>query len=781
MLKKVALTAFLCAPFLSAFSADYVPPSAETSADTIKLRLGVDLHTLKQPSVMITLFGSLESVNLVAADNQNLTVKFKDKNFDQPFNKIAPAEIVTVAEACFAADTQGMLAEIDYAFGTGQLTRAHDLIESNLKKTPAPAPAIKQNLEDRMAFWKIKTAPPRSAPLNAMSVQTGTPSGATAPLAQTGMPASSESVSLTPLAAPSKLAFTPSQPGQLRPVKEVAAALDNAIEIDLAEMGIRPEAVCDDPAFLRRASLDLTGQIPTPEEVIAFYNESNSSKRDKKIEELLKRPEYADRWATFWEVLLVGRHTRDNSEVDTGELKTWLRDQFAKNEPYDKMVTELLTASGDNDKNGPVNYLTYHLADTLPNTMAHLSQTFLGARIGCAQCHDHPFDKWTQDDFWSFSAFLANTRSDGKELREDPKDPKKVTRSWHVLTDQKDRNGDGRYSPPRPELLLPPRGLDSPVFNPASLAQKDEKKDAPKLEAKLVKADAKDGKGMEKPGMAMGMGMGGMMGGGGAGEGTTGQLYRRGLAAWITSEKNEKFAQSVVNRLWREMFGYGLVEPVDDIRPKNPPSHPAVMSTLAADFNASGRDLKRLMAIIVSTKAYQRSSNGGATKVDRMKAVRNAARAEVRPMSPEMLFTAIIKACGGEEKSKALMEGLRKRDQADMDKKNLVVDQTVTDFYNLMQRFISTSTAEDRAGKLQFEGTVSQALMMMHSDFINRAIRESISRFKKKNMADMIYVFAATLGRPPSSIESAAFGSYTGDLEGIMWILLNSSEFVTIH
>ncbi len=773
--KRAAILAVLVAPIFALHAADYIPPSAESAADLIKLRLATDLPRLKQPSVMITMFGSLDSVKLIGADNQNLTVNYKEKNFDQAWSKMSVQDIVTVADVCFAGDAQGMLSELDYTFATGQLQRAHDLIEEKLKTTTDAK--IKQQLDERMAYWKVKTTPQHPVAVSAASVQTGFNGGGN----PTGVPAEA-AASSSPLAAPAKIAFTPSEPGKLKPVKEVAAALDNAIEIDLAEMGLRPEAVCDDPAFLRRSSLDLTGQIPTPEEVIGFFNDNTPGKREKKIEEMLKRPEYADRWATFWEVLLVGRHTRDNAEVDTGELKNWLRDEFAKNEPYDKMVTELLTASGENDKNGPVNYLSYHLADTLPNTMAHLSQTFLGARIGCAQCHDHPFDKWTQDDFWGFSSFLANTRSERKELREDPKDPKKVTRAWHVVTDQQTRNGDGRYAPPRAELNLPPRGLDAPVFKPDAPAKTALKAELKKPDEKKPDANAKMDKGMEK-GMDKNMAGMGMMGMGGSGgdAGQMGQLYRRGLAAWITSEKNEKFAQSVVNRIWREMFGYGLVEPVDDIRPKNPPSHPEVMSILANDFNASGRDLKRLMAIIANTKAYQRSANGQGTKVDRMKAVRNAARAEVRPMGPEMLFTAIIKACGGEEKAKALMDGLRKRDQADMDKKNVAVDQTVTDVYNLMQRFINTSTAEDRAGKLQFEGTVSQALMMMHSDFINKAIRDGISRFKKKGQADMIYIFAATLGRPPTPIESAAFASYGADLEGTMWILLNSSEFVTIH
>ena len=776
----------------AACASDYVPPDAEKTLDTIKLKLSTSLRSWgKKPETMLTLFGALQTVSIESADNQHLTVVFREKQFEQAWDRIPAKEVASAANAVLGADTQGAMLVIDFCLAKGLTEASRDYIEK-LGKSSAGA-SVKQALDDRLAYLKARENPagpaPAKAPVAAMSIAaSGEP-----PSASSGSSGSSASI-----AAPAKLAFFPSQSGALRPIKEVAAALDNAIEIDLAEMGIKPEAVCDDASFLRRASLDLTGQIPTPEDAIAFFNDANPAKREKRIEELLHKPEYADHWATFWEVLLVGRHTRDNAEVNTGQLKIWLRDEFTKNEPYDKMVTELLTASGENDKNGPVNYLTDHLADTLPNTVAHMSQTFLGARIGCAQCHDHPFDKWTQEDFWAFSSFLANTRSDRKELREDPKDPKKVTRAWHVLTDQEKRNGDPRYSPPRGELNLPPKALDGPVFKPGA-APAPAPAPAPKA-AELKKPDLAEPKAgaAAKPGMMdkgdvggagimMGGGGGmGMMGGmeaaaAGVESGKMGLAYRRALAAWITSTQNEKFAQSVVNRLWRQMFGYGLVEPVDDIRPKNPPSHPDVINILAQDFNASGRDLKRLMAIITNTKAYQRSANGAATKVDRQKAVRMAGRAEVRPMTPEMLFTAVIKACGGEEKARTLMDGLRKRDQATMEKKNEAVDQTVNDFYNLEQRFINTSTAEDRAGKLQFEGTVSQALMMMHSDFINHAIKDGVQRFKKKNMGDMIYIFAALLGRPPTSQESAAFQIYGADLETCMWILINSAEFVTIH
>ncbi|HYF52417.1 MAG TPA: DUF1549 domain-containing protein [Planctomycetota bacterium] len=760
------------------FAADFSPPDKAAALDAVKAMVGEAAKSGKKIDVWLNMFGSLQKAELSKVDAKNVTVKVQNNPFDQPWDKISQDQIAAMAKACVLGDAKRALTLADYCLATEQKQKAEEALEMVSQLDP------KMTAELGPRFKYVGSVKQAEEPVIARvsaAVLTGTGAGASS--------SGSAPVEAKPYAPPPKIAFKPSEPGLLVPVKEVAAAIDNAIEIDLAEMGIRPEPLCDDTAFLRRATLDLTGQIPSPEEVIEFFKSPDSNKRAKKVGELLQRAEYADHWATFWNVLLVGRRTRSDADINTPVLRGWLREQFSKNVAYDKMVTELLTATGSNDKSGPANYLTYHLNDTLPNTMAHLSQTFLGARIGCAQCHDHPFDKWTQQDFWGFAAFLANTRSDRREEKNDPKDKNRVTRAWHVLVDQDNKNGGGRYDPPSGDLKLPPKALDGPVLNIAPLAKNDSGGGEKKKRRRDNKPEEKPA--MQKPeekkdGMMAGgmMGMDGDMAMGMAGSaaedaGSRGLAYRRALANWITSPKNEKFSQSVVNRVWRSMFGYGLVEPIDDIRPKNPPSHPAAMDILVQDFNASGRDLKRLMSVIAATKAYQRASVGNSINAERHKAVRYAARAEVRPMTPEMLLTAIVKATGGDEKADALMAGLRARDTAMMEGKMDNVSDDVRQFGDLMQRFINTSTAEDRAGKLQFEGTVAQALMMMHSNYMTNAVKSGVERFKKKGMGDMVYIFAATLGRPPSNIEAAAFSNQT--LEDIMWVLLNSAEFVTIH
>ena len=764
---------------LSVSAADFAAPDKAKALDAVKTAVADAIKTGKKVEVWVTVLGKVEKTELVSADAKNITVKVQGNPFPQSWEKLPVDQIAGIAKACVLDDGARALVLADYCMATEQREKAGDALDLAAAHGQSGAP-----LKDRMKFVSSMAGAPAPSATAAAGV------GASS--------SSSKSEDGVPYKAPDKLAYKASESGYLNKITEVASAVDNAIEIDLAEMGIKPAPICDAPTFLRRASLDLTGQIPSPEEVIEFYSKGNSADaRAKKIEEIVTRPDYADHWATFWNVLLVGRRTGDQADVKIAPFKNWLREEFSKNTPWDKMVTEIITATGENDKNGPVNYLTYHLDDTLPITMGHVSQSFLGARIACAQCHDHPFDKWSQQDFWGFAAFLANTRSERRELREDPKDPTRVTKQWHVLTDQNEKNGGGKYDPPQGDLRLPPKPLDGPIFTgkaePAKGGLADLKGGAKGGDMKDMKgdmkADPKKDMAMDKGGMAKDkkdMGMMGMMGDTkGSANGALGLAYRKGLAAWMTDQKNEKFAQSTVNRVWRNMFGYGLVEPVDDIRPKNPPSHPEVMKILADDFNASGRDFKRLVAIIANTRAYQRVANGDASKIDRAKAVRYAARAEVRPMTPEMLFMAIQKSTGGEESSKRLLSGLRSRDQAMSDgKMEGMSSAEVNNYYNLMRRFINTSSAEDRAGKLQFEGTVAQALMMMHSGFMNDSIKGGVSRLEKKYGSNMTYIFASCLGRPPSGPETNAFNSFNtgkGGLEGVMWVLLNSAEFVTIH
>ena len=767
----------------------YTVPEKAAALDAVKATLTEAAKSGKKISLMVNIAGWVKA-DLASVDEKAVTVNFEGNPFSLKWDKIPVDQIPQLIKSSLQENPKRALVGMDFCLANDLLDKAEDFMTLASANSKELGPDLKVRIKALSEKRDAIRAAANPAPVVASS---------------SGKDKDGDPVAYK---APEKIAFRASEYGNLTPIKDVSAAVDNAIEIALAEMGVHPEPVCDDSAFLRRAFLDVTGQIPTPEDLMKFYSEGGGpAKRAKAIDELIKRPEYADRWANFWTVLLIGRRTREEADAKPHFFRSWMREQFARNEKFDRVVTSILTATGENDKDGAASYLTFKLSDTLPITVGHISQTFLGARIACAQCHDHPFDKWTQQDFWGFCSFMANTRSERKELREDPKDPMKVTRQWHVLIDSDTRNGGQRYEAPQRELTdLPAKVLDGPIFNSGSapsrpLSRKVEKKaDKDKsmsddksmadnksmTDKSMASKDKKMDKSMSSSGMMdkesmaemMSMDDASMMSAAAGGSGSRGLLMRKAFAAWVTSPKNEKFAQSAVNRVWRDLFGIGLVEPVDDIRPKNPPIYPEVMKIVSEDFNASGRDLQRMLAVIMNTKAYQRSSIGMLKNSDRVKQVRYFARAEVRPMTPESLFLAVIKATAGEEKVKSIVEGQRKQDEsyaygAKMGGMNADLGEVT----QLMNRFIGTSTAEDRAGKLQFEGTVSQALMMMHSGFMQNYIKMGVKRFR----GDMTWLFASTLGRPPTPEESNAFGSMMADPEGMLWVLLNSAEFISIH
>lgn len=717
----------------SSESSPYVPLEKKESIAIAKNIISDAIAIRKGTRCFLTVLGVGSKVELIKGDSKYLTVRLGNNDFDIDWNKIPANEMANLIKETMNKANEDVVKYIDFCVSNDLISKAEDGL------------IMAQSLDKKISNDSL---------LRARYIASLSPKIGSSVIKQ-------EKILDPTIKSPLKITYRKSTPDSLVPINEVSSVVDNIIEIDLAEMGMNPAELCDDPTFLRRASLDITGQIPSADEVFQFFSDSNPNKRSKKINELLQRPDYADNLATFWSVLLIGRKTREEPDVKPKAFRSWLREEFNKNTPYDQIVMDVLTSSGSNEKVPQVNYLTHTIDDTLPITMGNITQTFLGSRISCAQCHDHPFDKWTQTDFWGFATFMAYTRSERRELKDDPKDPTKVTKRWHVLTDQNNRGTGPKFDPPQNNLKLDAKFLDGSTFAP-SFVPVSIKNSIPKKEMReMNKAGENDSN--YKP------------------EEHLGYYYRTAMAKWITEQ--ERFDQSCVNRTWRAMFGYGLVEPIDDIRPKNPASHPEVLSILSSEFKASNRDMKRLIAIIANTKAYQRSSLGAMDKIVRFNLVRNAGRAEVRPMTPEMLFSAIIKASEGEEKSRAFSASLRSNDEGQGMMNSMINTNEGNSLINLMQRFINTSVAEDKAGKLQFEGTVSQALMMMHSNFANKAVENGIGILRKSGKDDMIHVFASILGRPPTEKEIFILRNFLveNSLKDLTWVLLNSSEFVTIH
>ena len=665
----------------------------------------------------LTMFGSLRKVEIAGADARALKVRLGKDSFDLAWSGLEAEEIGKIARECVGDDPRRTALLIQYGRATGQKALADEMSARLTHLCEALAVAPEQFLATLNRIINPPDAPNASLAEGAAAEQS---------------------------AAPPRMALRPSAPGALTPAAEVSAALDNAIEIHLSELRIKPEAVCDDATFLRRASLDLTGHIPSAAEAIAFMKEKAPDKRTRKIAELLKRPEYADHWATYWSNTLVGAPPQQMNVFffNPAPLRQWLRREFAQNKPLDSLARELLTAQATSPQGysiptnpTPALYLAHHLAAKgLPQTADHITRTFLGTRVGCAQCHDHPFDKWTQRDFWGLAASLSYTRG-----------------FFNGIQDESARISGGSYDPPSKDLLLSPLLLDEYVA-----ADGADEPGAPRIARRTPASTARSAAARASLGK------------------NRGAVYRRELAEWVTDLNQENFDRSAVNRMWRALFGQGLVEPVDDLRPANAPSHPRVLEILAADFRDSGRDLKRLLAILAGMRAYQRGSAGAAVKAARHQAVRYAARAEIRPMTPEMLFMAILRATGGDERAERAVKALRAADE-----RPAGYSAESAEILDLMRRFLVSATPDGDGGDL-FSGSFQQALLMMHSELITRTVRESITRQANRGVRDMQHIFAATVSRPPTPVEIIAFEKFSEGLEGVLWVLLNSAEFVTI-
>ena len=318
--------------------------------------------------------------------------------------------------------------------------------------------------------------------------------------------------------------------------------VDDLVWKKLARLRITPSEPAADHTFLRRVYIDIIGRSPTVVETKKFLDDPSPEKRVTLINELLENPEYAEHWANKWADLLRPNpyHVGIKSVLN---YDAWIRDSFHKNKPYDQFVRELVSAKGSTWRNGNTNMFRDRRQPEELTTI--VSQLFLGIRLECAKCHHHPFEKWAQEDFYSFAAYFSRIGRKGTGISAP------ISGSEEYIFTAK----SGQVVHPQTNVVLPPR----PLFG----------------EAPAIGPD---------------------------------QDPRESLAAWITSPNNPYFAQVAVNRVWSDLMERGLVEPVDDLRATNPPSNGPLLDALAADFRDQGYDFKKLIRRITTSHVYGLSS-----------------------------------------------------------------------------------------------------------------------------------------------------------------------------
>ena len=490
-------------------------------------------------------------------------------------------------------------------------------------------------------------------------------------------------------------------PDAVDPKVFAAAARNNFIDDHvlrkLQKLNIPPSPLCTDAEFIRRAYLDAAGILPTPAEVAAFLADRDTKKRAKLIDVLLERPEFVDYWAYKWSDLLLIT-TRRLSQPGVWSFYQFVRQSVATNKPWDRFSREIVTASGDTVQNGAANYFVLHkdISDLTEATAI----TFLGTSVTCARCHNHPLEKWTQDQYWAMANLFGRVSL------------KNADRAGEVIV----------QSQPTGEVLHLRRGIPMP---PAPLDAKPLPSDSP--------------------------------------------LDRRAyFADWLTAPENPFFAKALVNRVWRNFMGRGIVEAEDDLRQTNPPTNAELFDALAGDFVDHKYDVKHLIRTVMNSAAYQRSSQPvkGNEGDDRF-----YSHYLVRRLPAEVILDAYSQVTGVPTPFAQIgttTRGVQNYNGFPLGTRALQLPDSV-----VVSRFLEAFGRPERTAtcscERQQDSTVTQALHVSNGKTLNDKIRAKDSRVEawlkgKVSDEDAIKrVYLLALCREPTAGEMTRFKGYLAE------------------
>jgi len=509
-----------------------------------------------------------------------------------------------------------------------------------------------------------------------------------------------------------------------------AAKVDSLLRQEVPFAKAAPRKIGDE-LFLRRVSLDIIGRLPKPEEVTAFVLDPAADKRAKIVTKLLADPRYGQNWGRYWRDVIMYRKTEERNQFLAGiPLEAYLADSFNANKPWSKVTTEFLTATGNANESGACGLIVAQQGQPEEIT-GEVSRIFLGVQLQCAQCHDHPTDRWKRAQFHELAAFFPrvatrpNRKAGGGQAREisivttdvqaqrfGKANMRAVGTLEHHMSDPKNPNSEGTVMQP----ILFATGDALPI-------------------------------------------------------GTKDADRRGSLAKWITAKDNDYFAKAFVNRLWSELTGEGFCEPVDDMGPDRMATAPKTLEFLAQQFAATNYDIKWLFSAIIATDMYQLPSSPRRDPSEPSMQHNVAQRLRADQVFDNVLLvleaTEPASPFGGMAPPGARFAGPRRQ-------------FTVPFGYD-------PSTRRD-----EIQSSIPQALTIMNSPLVTGALRGTGNTMLARKLAaisdDLALVqelYLHVLGREASQSELTTCLQYRKQVEGrpeafedILWSLLNTAEFL---
>lgn len=531
---------------------------------------------------------------------------------------------------------------------------------------------------------------------------------------------------------PVRVTFIPQRPHFVWSQPEKKNFIDGHIFTKLKSLRMNPSPICSDEDFIRRAYLDLLGKLPEPEEARRFVKDSDPEKRARLVDLLLERPEFADFWALKWgDLLRLEERSLDSKGVQV--FHRWVRDSIADNRPWDEFVQDLLASTGSTYQNPPANF--YRAIRKTNARSEAVAQVFLGLRLQCAQCHNHPFDRWTQKDYYDWGSLFS--RIDYKVLqnrRRDSNDGHEFVGEQVVFMAR-----EGGMTNPENGQPAHPRFLDA---------------------EEAIDPDAVN--------------------------------ELRELAEWVTSPRNPWFAKAQANRIWYHLMGRGLVEPIDDFRSTNPASHPALLEELAEYWVANDYSLRSLIRRIMNSRAYQLSSAPNKTNAgDHM----NFSHVLPRRLSAEQMLDSQSQVLGVPLVFEGLPEGTRAAQLpgALPDKRRGRRGSELQTFLDVFGKPPRLLTCECERSD---ETSMSQAFLLISGPVLNDMLTDKDNRLQSmldgnwdhSEMVDELYWAALTrapgeqeMKRATDLLDESAPDQKRQALEDIAWSLLNAKEFLLRH